>query len=223
MNPAIPIPPIPPSDAHGVALTERAVAAVAADPHRPILEYGPWAGPWLTGAPEPLPDGLLAGAVFPSGRPLPPSLRRWLAFDAGLLRRFGWLDGDGRFTPRSLGELAREELGEVWGSCFDTVSDRFDECFLLAGGSDSRRVLATGAGDEYGEYPVFALDIDDVPCVELMYPGLDVYLADTAGVITVGLDGYSRLARDPVYARRMLTHARRVFGGEFAEQCFPEF
>ncbi|MER6364077.1 hypothetical protein [Kitasatospora sp. NPDC001527] len=220
MNPAS---PIPPSDAHGVALTERAIAAVAADPHRPILDYGPWAGPWLTGEPEPLPAGLLAGAVFPSGRPLPPSLRRWLAFDAGLLRRFGWLDGAGRFTPRSLGDLARDELGDLWGSCFATVSDRFDECFLLPGGSDSRRVLATGAGDEHGEYPVFALDVDDIPSVELMYPGLDVYLADTSGVITVDLDGYSCLARDGVYARRMLTHAHRVFGGRFAEECLPDF
>ncbi|MFF8772559.1 hypothetical protein [Kitasatospora sp. NPDC015120] len=219
MNPAT---PIPPSDAHGVALTERAIAAVAADPHRPILAHGPWAGPWLTGEPEPLPAGQPAGAVFPSGRPLPPSLRRWLAFDAGLLRRFGWLDGDGRFTPRSLGELARDEFGEPWGSCFDTVSDRFDECFLLPGGSDSRRVLATGAGDEHGEYPVFALDIDDIPCIELMYPGLDVYLADTSGVITVELDGYSCLVRDQVYARRMLTHAQRVFGGGLAEECLPD-
>ncbi|MFE7490070.1 hypothetical protein [Kitasatospora sp. NPDC057541] len=227
MNPANPIPPSDAhdgahDDAHGVALTERAIAAVAADPHRPILDYGPWAGPWLTGAPEPMAPGPLASAVFPSGRPLPPSLRRWLAFDAGLLRRFGWLDGDGRFTPRSLGDLARAEFGDGWGSCFDTVSDRFDECFLLPGGSDSRRVLATGVGDEHGEYPVFALDIDDIPCVELMYPGLDVYLADTSGVLTVELDGYSRLAEDGVYARRMRTHALRVFRGEFAEQCLPE-
>ncbi|MDY0815880.1 hypothetical protein [Kitasatospora purpeofusca] len=217
-----PVTPIPPTAEHGIALTERVIASVRADPHRPILAYGPWAGPWLTGEPRPLPAGPPAGAVFPSGRPLPPSLRRWLAFDTGLLRRFGWLDEDDRFTPRSLGELARDEFGEVWGSCFDGVSDRFDECFLLPGGSDSRRVLATGPGDAHGEYPVLALDVDDIPCVELMYPGLDVYLADTCGLLTVEGDGYSALARNPVYAGRMLTHAHQVFGGEFAEECFPD-
>ncbi len=217
-----PVTPIPPTAAHGTALTERVIASVEADPHRPILAYSPWAGPWLTGEPEPLPADLLADAVFPSGRPLPPSLRRWLAFDAGLLRRFGWLDGDGRFTPRSLGELAHDELGELWGSCFDPVSDRFDECFLLPGGSDSRRVLATGVGDAHGEYPVYALDVDDLPCIELMYPGLDVYLADTCGLLTIEGDGYSSLAEDAVYGRRMLTHAHQVFGGGFAEECLPD-
>ncbi|SDT82872.1 hypothetical protein SAMN05216371_7679 [Streptomyces sp. TLI_053] len=217
-----PVTPIPPASEHGIALVERVITSVEADPHRPILDYSAWAGPWLTGEPRPLPAGPAAGAVFPSGRPLPPSLRRWLAFDTGLLRRFGWLDEDDRFTPRPLGELARDELGELWGSCFDGVSDRFDECFLLPGGSDSRRVLVTGAGDAHGEYPVLALDVDDIPCVELMYPGLDVYLAATCGLLTVEGDGYSALTRNPVYARRMLTHAQQLFGGEFAEECFPD-
>ncbi|MFB6891452.1 hypothetical protein ACFCX4_19350 [Kitasatospora sp. NPDC056327] len=219
MNPAT---QIPPSEAHGVALTERVIASVGADPHRRILDYSEWAGPWLTGEPEPLPAGAPAWAVFPSGRPLPPSLRRWLAFDTGLLRRFGWLDEHDAFVPRPLGELARDEFGDMWGSCFDGVSERFDECFLLPGGSDSRRVLVTSSGDDHGEYPVVALDVDDIPCVELMYPGLDVYLAHTAGIVTARGEGYSCLARDRVYSRRMITHAQHLFSGEFAEECFPD-
>ncbi|WP_216678553.1 hypothetical protein [Streptomyces sp. MNP-20] len=86
-------------------------------------------------------------------------------------------------------------------------------------GSDSRRVLATGAVDEYGEYPVFALDIDDLPCIELMYPGLDVCLADTAGLITRAGHRYSAPADDPAYGPRMRTHARQVFAGELAQEC----
>ncbi|MZE54905.1 hypothetical protein GTY86_27255 [Streptomyces sp. SID5770] len=208
-----------PSAEHGVPLTDRVIASVRADPGRPVLDYNAWAGPWLAGAAEPLADGVLAEAVFPSGRPLPPSLRRWLAFDSGLLRRFGWLDGESRFTPRTLGRIGRDEFGNGWGAPFEALSERFGECFLLPGGSDSRRVLATGEPDAYGEYPVFALDVDDLPCVELMYPGLDVYLAETAGLVARAEGGYSSLAADPVYGPRMRTHARNAFAGRFHEEC----
>ncbi|WP_354644402.1 hypothetical protein [Kitasatospora camelliae] len=210
---------------HGVALTERVIAAVAADPGRPVLDYHPFTGAWVEGAPEPVPAEVLATATFPSGRPLPPGLRRWLAFDSGLLRRSGWFDdGDHTFTPRPLGELARDEFGDGWGAVYDALSDRFDECFLLPGGSDSRRVLATGTADDAGEYPVFVLDVDDIPCIELMYPGLDVYLADTAGLITCQGEGYSALAADPRYAARMHTHARNFLAGRMHEECldFPD-
>ncbi|QIQ03627.1 hypothetical protein [Streptomyces liangshanensis] len=220
--PSNPLNPPNPADAHGTRLTERAIASVEADPHRLVLDHNKWAGPWIGAVAEPVPGDTLAAMVFPSGRPLPPSLRRWLAFDAGLLRRYGWFDAGLRFTPRTLGRLARDEFGDGWGAGFDTLSARFDECFLLPGGSDSRRVLATGEADEYGEYPVFALDVDDLPCVELMYPGLDVHLADTAGVISRREGGYSSLAEDATYGPRMRTHARNAFAGELHQICLPE-
>ncbi|MFD9267224.1 hypothetical protein ACFWB1_01770 [Streptomyces goshikiensis] len=215
---------------HGIALTERAIAAVEADPHRLVLDYNRFVGPWVDGDPEPVPSEVLDGVVFPSGRPLPPSLRRWLAYDSSLLRRSGWFrpaEESARsweFAPVPLGELAVVALGEGWGAPFGALSERFDECFLLPGGSDSRRVLATGEPDAYGEYPVFALDVDDLPCIELMYPGLDVYLADTAGVIGFSGNGYSALVGDPRYGRRMRTHARRYLAGELYELCldWPE-
>ncbi|MFJ9605948.1 hypothetical protein ACIRS1_06265 [Kitasatospora sp. NPDC101176] len=230
MNPPTPPSNPPSADAaeHGAALTERVVAAVRADPQRAVLDYDRFAGAWVEGEAQPLAAGVLETAVFPSGRPLPPSLRRWLAFDTGLLRRFGWFeeqdeDGDGApvFAPRPLGELAVEEFGEGWGAFFAALSERFDECFLLPGGSDSRRVLATGTPDAHGEYPVFVLDVDDLPCIELMYPGLDVYLADTAGLLVRGADGegYSALAADPVYGGRMREHARHYLDGELSEEC----
>ncbi|KUF15119.1 hypothetical protein [Streptomyces silvensis] len=215
---------LPTDAAHGVALTERVIASVEADPSRLILDYAPWAGPWVSEAAEPVPAGVLDAAVFPSGRPLPPSLRRWLAYDGDMLRRFDWFDPEYRFTPRTLGQLALDEYGDMWGACYEPLSSRFDECFLLPGGSDSRRVLATGEPDEYGEYPVFALDVDDLPCIELMYPGLDVYLADTAGLLAAReAPGYSTLADDREYGRRMRSHARQVFAGELSEICLGEW
>ncbi|MFJ1705938.1 hypothetical protein [Kitasatospora sp. NPDC088346] len=227
--------PATPSPDHGLALTERAIAAVDADPHRLVLDYNEAAGPWVGGERTPFPADLLATAALPGGRPLSPSLRRWLAYDTSLLRRFGWFgpttwyadrptgatgaDPGFELTPRPLGELARAEYGDGWGAVYDALSGRFPECFLLPGGSDSRRVLAVGAPDGHGEYPVFALDIDDLPCIELMYPGFDVYLADTAGLITRRGSGYSALAADHRYGARMHLHARHAFGGAMAEEC----
>ncbi|MEV4559549.1 hypothetical protein AB0K51_21500 [Kitasatospora sp. NPDC049285] len=208
--------------AHGAALVERAIAAIAVDPGRPVLDYNRFAGSWVEGAPRPL-----AVDAFPSGHPLPPSVRAWLAYDRGLLERNGWFDEDGALAPRTLGEIAEEEFGEGWGGCFVPFSDLFGECFLLPGGSDSRRVLSVGpAGqrDEHGEYPVFALDIDDLPYAVLMYPGFDVYLADTAGVLDVedpDYQGYDGLRHHQVYADRMRTHARDRLKGEYDLLCLP--
>ncbi|MFE3108215.1 hypothetical protein ACFXKJ_12720 [Kitasatospora indigofera] len=209
---------------HGVALTERAISSVEADPLRLVLGHNRFAGPWLVeGRARPVPAAALASVTLPGGRALSPSLRRWLAFDSGFLRRSGWFgpaegaDGGLVLTPRPLGEIARAEFGDGWGQAFDPLSERFAECFLLPGGSDSRRVLAVGEPDDYGEHPVLALDIDDLPCIELMYPGLDVYLADTAGVITVPGEGYSAAAGDARYAARMRAHARNHLAGELSE------
>ncbi|MCI3927745.1 hypothetical protein [Streptomyces sp. AN091965] len=148
-----------------------------------------------------------------------PGLRRRLAFDSELLRRFGWFGPGHSFTPRTLGRLAREEFGDGWAACYEPLPARFEECFLLPGGSGSRRVLATGAVDEYGAYPVFALGIGGLPRIEPMYPGLDVHLADTAGLITRAGRGCSAPGDDRAYGPRMRTHARRVFGGGLAEEC----
>jgi hypothetical protein len=139
---------------HGAALVERVIAAVGADPRRPVLNHNlgfafppQGAGPWVHGELNPMPEELLAAAEFPSGRPLSPSLRRWLAFDTSLLRHFGWLDAGYGFTPWTLGRLTRSRYGDEWGAFFEEASmgTRFDECFLLPGGADSCRVLVTGA------------------------------------------------------------------------------
>src|SRR5688572_28128759 len=127
---------------HGTELVERVIASVSVEPGRPVLDYAPRAGTWLDGPATPVPAEILDTLTFPSGRPLSPGLRRWLAFDTSLLTRFGWFAPGGRsLTPRPLGEIAAEEFGEPWGSLYRPTSARFGECFLLPGGSDSRRVL----------------------------------------------------------------------------------
>ncbi|GAA2090961.1 hypothetical protein GCM10009759_15010 [Kitasatospora saccharophila] len=222
-NPADSADPTDPGGAaaHGSALVERALAAVRADPSRPVLPHDRFAGPWVDGPLRPRPEL----EAFPSGHPLPPSLRSWLAYDSGMLERHGWFDAGGGLAPRTLGEIATEEYGEGWGSCFEPFSALFGECFLLPGGSDSRRVLSVGPGGErdgLGEYPVFALDVDDLPYAVLMHPGFDVYLAETAGVLPSGdRPGYDSLKHDPRYARRMAAHARGRLGGEYDLLCLP--
>ncbi len=163
-------------------------------------------------------EDVLARAAFPSGRPLPPSLRAWLAYDTSLLVRHGWFTPDGpdggEFAPRPIDRLVGEEMGDFWGAEFAWLAGRFSECFLLPGGSDSRRVLAVTEPDEEGEYPVFALDLDDMPYLGLMYPGFDVYLADTADLL--GLperETYTDLIGHPTYGPRMRRHAARCFAG----------
>jgi hypothetical protein len=200
---------------HGAALVERVITALRADPRRLLAHEPLLSEPLLTGPPQPMPAQALAAVTLPSGRALPPSVRRWLAFDTAMLARSGWLASSRapRLTPRGLDEIVGAELGEDWGAYYAPLAGRFGECFLLPGGTDSRRVLATGPADEAGEYPVFAIDVDDEPSVSLMYPGLDVYLAHVLGIIGHHHRHYAALIEDPVYGPRMRQHAQNWLGG----------
>ncbi|PIM67193.1 hypothetical protein CTU88_40110 [Streptomyces sp. JV178] len=220
------------SPLHGVPLTERVVEVVRRDPGASALPYLlPYVNvPWVEGgAARPMAADVLAGAVFPSGRPLSPSLRAWLAYDTSLLARHGWFAPDGAFAPRPLDRLVADEMGDFWGELFGWLSGRFAECFLLPGGSDSRRILAVTEPDDEGEYPVFALDLDDMPFLGLMYPGFDVYLADTAGLLPREGErkGYTELMDHETYGPRMRRHATRCFAGrscvEYPFECAPVY
>ncbi|MYS87458.1 hypothetical protein GTZ85_46450 [Streptomyces sp. SID5474] len=206
--------------AHGVALTEQVIDAVRRDPAASALSYRHV--PWVTdGTPEPMVADALDKVVFPSGRPLSPSLRAWLAFDSGLLERHGWFAPGGGFAPRRLDRLVRDELGEPWAEIFEPLAERFPECFLLPGGSDSRRILAVGEPDSEGEYPVLALDVDDMPFVGLMYPGFDVYVAHTAGLVEYDFPTYTAMVDHPTYGPRMREHSVTRFAGkDYAEYPF---
>ncbi|MET9088110.1 hypothetical protein ABZX77_40570 [Streptomyces sp. NPDC004237] len=212
---------------HGVPLTEQVIEVVRRDPTASALPYLlPYVNvPWVEGGvPRPMPEDALAEAAFPSGRPLPPSLRAWLAYDTSLLARHEWFASDGGFAPRPLDQVVCDELGAFWGTEFAWLTECFPECFLLPGGSDSRRILAVTDPDEEGEYPVFALDVDDMPYLGLMYPGFDVYLADTAGLLDLGeRKTYSDLIGDRTYGPRMRRHAARCFAGESCVEYPFEF
>ncbi|MGK8523975.1 hypothetical protein ACRS6B_21575 [Nocardia asteroides] len=205
---------------HGAALTRRVIESVRRDPDRSMSEPLAWVGhiPWVEGEPRPMPGDAAAEAAFPSGRPLSPSLREWLAFDVGLFERYGWFTAGGGFAPRPLDRLVADELGHPWGETYQPLAERFPECFLLPGGSDSRRVLAVGDPDSEGEYPVLALDVDDLPYAGVMYPGFDVYAAETAGLVHCEFETYTDLARHPVYGRRMREHAVRRFAGQLCAE-----
>lgn len=174
--------------------------------------------------PRPLASATLGRLAFPSGKPLPPSLRRWLAFDASWLAGCGWFASptdfeDPVFTPRRIDEIVRDELDDSpfvsWAEMYAPLAARFSECFLLPGGSDSRRIYAvTETPDALGEYPVVVVDIDDVPYAAVMYPGFDVFLGDHAGLALHPFDTYEALHDDLRYATRMRHHALRLFDGK---------
>src|SRR4029079_6635858 len=98
--------------------------------------------------PRPLPREVVERLTFADGAPLPPSLRRWLEFDASsLVRSLEMLSSldDPRLSDRPLAELAAEQ----WG---DDVRPFFTELggvvpgrgVFLDRGCDSFRLLSTG-------------------------------------------------------------------------------
>lgn len=89
-----------------------------------------------------------------------------------------------------------------------------ETCFLLPGGSDSRRVYAVTAPDPSEEYPVLVIDVDDQPYTALMYPGFDVYMAALTGMIDQPEKYYADLFDDPRYAERLQWHAETLFQGK---------
>ncbi len=201
-------------ETQGIDLIELVIARVRADP----TAIAGFCGDSPLPNPQPMSPETLANLTFPSGLPLPPSLKRWLAFDASWLAEFGWFaeDAPGVFTPRRIDEIVTAEFDELWGQMYDPLADRFGECFLLPGGSDSRRIFAvTGQPDVLGEYPVLVIDTDDLPYAAVMYPGFDVFMSDEAGVpgATFDFGTYESLSEDPRYASRIQSHANILFGG----------
>jgi hypothetical protein len=179
--------------------------------------------------PKPLAPEVIARLTFPSGRPLPPSLKRWLAFDASWLSDLGWFSLPASpsepltFTPRRIDQIVTDEFDELWGGMYEPLGVRLDECFLLPGGSDSRRIYAvTDAPDSLGEYPVLVIDTDDLPYAAVMYPGFDVFMADEAGFALHDMGTYEDLFDDKRYAPRLNEHARHLFNGKQGIEIMDE-
>jgi hypothetical protein len=194
---------------HGEALVDAAIARVR---ERGFALLGS-VGVKPPKKPAPLSKAVLDALTFPNGKPLPPSLRRWLAFDASWLAWFDDLDQPA-FEPLQLGAFAEQEFDMDWG--FSTFEGKLPgDCIGLHFGSESRRLLYVGEPDSHGEYPVLVIDTDDVPYVGLEYPGFDVYIAEAAGLLQDREhETYGDLLDDAVYGGRMQEHADALFGGK---------
>lgn len=212
-----PTSPVPRITQQGVALVDLVIERVRADPYTmagicrdyPLTES------------HPLAPRALERLTLPSGKPLPPSLKRWLAFDASWLAQFGWLNSldEPRLTPRRLDEVVADGLEYPgWAKYYVRLGDRFDECFLLPPFSgEACRLLVMSEPDEWGEHPILEADVDDVPVLDLVYPGLDVYLASIVGLPIprrrdVDVTSTTLFAVPP-YRRRLTRHAQHLFGG----------
>jgi hypothetical protein len=130
--------------------------------------------------PVPVPPKVLAKLKLPGGNALPPSLRRWLAFDGKAIELFRNVAKGTWHPPMKIAEL-----------CEDQFDDRFEEfgeilpgnCFLIPGGTDQRRFLYVGDPDGEGEYPIFTIDPSNMPYLALTAPNIGVYVAAMTGVI----------------------------------------
>jgi hypothetical protein len=213
-----PTSPTPHIIEQGAALVDLVIERVRADPYA----IAGFCRDYPLAAPRPLVPTVLERLSVPSGKPLPPSLKRWLAFDASWLAQFGWLSSldEPRLTPRRLDAVVADGLEyRGWAKYYARLGDRFDECFLLPPfNGETCRVLVMSEPDDLGEYPILVADVDDVPVLDLVYPGLDVYLASLAGLpIPRRRDAdvtSTTLFAVPPYRQRLTTHARQLFGGQ---------
>lgn len=103
-------------------------------------------------------------AITLNGKPLPPSLRRYLQRDTA------WAEFD--FKPVKLSQLMGDAFSVIEqiipGDCFSMRASYSDSTWWF---------LYTGETDEAGEYPVFLADIDDWYLVKIEYAGFDQFLA----------------------------------------------
>lgn len=158
--------------------------------------------------------------TLPNGAPLPASLRKLIAEEPAWLAALGWFTLDPfTWTPRTLAQIVAAELGEP-GDAFEIST--MQTCFLLPGGTESRRVyVITNEPDSTGEYPIVLVDIDDVPFLCVYMAGLDVFLAERAGTITMPKGGtYEDVSRDERFRARMSHHGKKLMKGRISTD-FP--
>ncbi|MBK7399802.1 MAG: ankyrin repeat domain-containing protein [Myxococcales bacterium] len=178
--------------ARGPDLVAALVAAVAS-PDSPVGEASP------------LDATALRRAEDQAGVALSPSMAALFQLDAGFMRReYQWFDDQGALLARPLADLVADHAG-VLAEGFSDILSRFPAHALpLDAGSDSARFLYLGDPDLLGEFPVLAIDHDDLPWLGVEEPGFDVWLAKRLGVATA-----------PTKADLEATH-KRLFGRKAA-------
>lgn len=193
-KPVKPAKPVVAAGLRGVALVEQAIAQAKAN----NLKV------------RPLTAKVIAGLRMPDGSAIPATLATWLAYDNGGVDAVD----NNRVAWKDFNELMGETYGEETAPLLAPFANRFPgKCLLLPGGSDSRRFLYAGTPDSTGEYPVFVVDIDDVPWVGLCFPGFDVFIAEASGV-AIDTDGFAVDKTGP-YGEALKEQAKLNFGGLF--------
>jgi ankyrin repeat protein/tetratricopeptide (TPR) repeat protein len=157
--------------------------------------------------PQPMPTDLINELTLPGGLPLPPSLRRFLDFDSYWFLSLYGDPNDPQFNVMTVAQAVKENLNsQYFWQEFVHLPTPLPQalCIPLEVGSETMRVLFLAKADEYGEYPILDLDIDDTPSIYLDCCGLDVWLAHSAG-----------LTRDAEidFPDDMKACRRRLFGG----------
>jgi ankyrin repeat protein len=140
--------------------------------------------------PQPIEKGKLEKLMFDKGVALPPSLKRFLEFDASWLATdYGLFDDleNPVFQPVSVAEALRDGLmDENFWQCFKKLPKPLPQakCITLDCGCETMRILFLGKPDKNGEYAVLDLDIDDMPSIYLAASSFDIWLARQAGLIS---------------------------------------
>lgn len=158
--------------------------------------------------------GLFGGATdrpgrYLGGRPVPPSLARWLEVDDG------WLDVLAE-PPIRLAAMVDRVFGPGSGAAFRVPPlSRLDAlCARLPGvGADSVRFLYLGPVDVHGEYAVLEARLGEPAEVCLWSPGFDAWLAEEAGLIEVDRWEGEGLDALPGWRVPMQRAAGRVLAG----------
>lgn len=162
--------------------------------------------------PKGVPEAELEALTFGDGKALPPSLKRWLAFDRT------WLEKELGVSDIVKTLKEGDNLADVVG---DSVPEEGEEAFEelvakmpgvavpLDRGSDSGRALYAGKRDADGECCVVSISWGDIPGIEIIYPGFDAWLAVQLGINASG----AQAARWP---DALFEHGDNLLGGELA-------
>jgi hypothetical protein len=157
--------------------------------------------------PKPLSIEALDALEVALGCALPPSLRAWLAFDTGWLKRgLGWFDGTTTIPARPVEELVESHSGDLASPLRPFLAARLPGAAVaLDSGSDSLRFLSLGDADTEGEYPVLFVDHDVSAVLGVEFPSFAVWLANEIGLWKEGV------ARNK-YKKDTQAVSQRIFG-----------